>query len=58
MNKLFRIVAAAALAFSAVSAAAQEWPHKPVRFVLSLGPGSGADIGARLYADRLTKLWG
>src|SRR5690242_14769160 len=26
--------------------------------VLSLGPGSGADIGARLYADRLTKLWG
>src|SRR5437764_5286928 len=58
MNKLFRIVAAAALAFSAVSAAAQEWPHKPVRLVLSLGPGSGADIGARLYADRLTKLWG
>ena len=48
----------AALAFSAVSAAAQEWPHKPVRLVLSLGPGSGADIGARLYADRLTKLWG
>ena len=58
MNKLFRIVAAAALALSAISAAAQEWPHKPVRLVLSLGPGSGADIGARLYADRLTQLWG
>jgi tripartite-type tricarboxylate transporter receptor subunit TctC len=29
-----------------------------VKFTLSLGPGSGADIGARLYADRLTKLWG
>src|SRR5437764_6696157 len=58
MNKLFRIVAAAALAISAVPLSAQEWPHKPVRFVLSLGPGSGADIGARLYADRLTKLWG
>ena len=58
MNKLFRIVAAAALALSGVSAVAQEWPHKPVRFVLSLGPGSGADIGARIYADRLTKLWG
>ena len=37
---------------------AQQWPTKPVRMVLSLGPGSGADIGARLYADRLTKLWG
>ena len=58
MNKLFRIVAGIALAFSALPLLAQEWPHKPVRFVLSLGPGSGADIGARLYADRLTKLWG
>jgi tripartite-type tricarboxylate transporter receptor subunit TctC len=37
---------------------AQSWPSRPVRFVLSLGPGSGADIGARLYADRLTKMWG
>jgi tripartite-type tricarboxylate transporter receptor subunit TctC len=46
-----------ALALSA-PAMAQTWPNKPVRMVLSLGPGSGADIGARLYADRLTKLWG
>ena len=58
MNQLFRIVAGIALALSAFPLLAQEWPHKPVRFVLSLGPGSGADIGARLYADRLTKLWG
>ncbi len=58
MNKLFRIVAAAALVLLVIPAGAQEWPHKPVRFILSLGPGSGADIGARLYADRLTKVWG
>ena len=43
---------------SATSALAQSWPQRPVKFTLSLGPGSGADIGARLYADRLTKLWG
>jgi len=51
---------AAALVSLAVScgAAAQSWPQKPVHFILSLGPGSGADIGARLYADRLTKMWG
>jgi tripartite-type tricarboxylate transporter receptor subunit TctC len=47
----------AVCAFSA-AAAAQSWPSRPVKLVLSLGPGSGADIGARLYADRLTKLWG
>lgn len=58
MNKLFGILTAFALALSSVAALAQTWPHKPVRFILSLGPGSGADIGARLYADRLTKLWG
>ncbi|HYL91031.1 MAG TPA: tripartite tricarboxylate transporter substrate binding protein [Burkholderiales bacterium] len=58
MKTLFRILAAFALAFPAASALAQDWPHKPVRFVLSLGPGSGADIGARLYADRLTRMWG
>jgi tripartite-type tricarboxylate transporter receptor subunit TctC len=37
---------------------AQSWPQRQVKFILSLGPGSGADIGARLYADRLGKLWG
>ena len=25
---------------------------------MTLGPGSGTDIGARLLADRLTKKWG
>jgi tripartite-type tricarboxylate transporter receptor subunit TctC len=37
---------------------AQAWPNKTVRLIVSLGPGSGTDIGARLYADRLTKMWG
>ena len=39
-------------------AVAQVWPQRPVKFVLPLGPGSGADIGARLLADRLTARWG
>ena len=49
---------AAALAVFSLNATAQNWPQKPVKFILSLGPGSGADLGARLYADRLTKMWG
>jgi len=55
MHRLLLVLGALALSFPA---AAQTWPHKPVRMILSLGPGSGADIGARLYADRLTKMWG
>src|SRR5947209_8770207 len=34
------------------------WPTRLVRFIVSLGPGSGADIGGRLVADRLAKRWG
>src|SRR5262245_58476376 len=33
------------------------WPQRPVKFLVSLGPGSGADIGARLLAERLTPGW-
>jgi tripartite-type tricarboxylate transporter receptor subunit TctC len=34
------------------------WPQRNVRFIVPLGPGSGADIGARLFADKLTARWG
>jgi tripartite-type tricarboxylate transporter receptor subunit TctC len=36
----------------------QAWPSRPVKFILTLGPGSGSDIGARLFADRLGQRWG
>ena len=35
----------------------QTWPHRPVKLILTLGPGSGTDIGMRLLADRLPKVW-
>jgi tripartite-type tricarboxylate transporter receptor subunit TctC len=34
------------------------WPTKPVRFIVGLGPGSGADTGTRFIAERLGKLTG
>lgn len=33
------------------------WPQRTVKFILPLGPGSGADIGARLIAERLAARW-
>ncbi|MGC1778260.1 MAG: tripartite tricarboxylate transporter substrate binding protein [Xanthobacteraceae bacterium] len=38
--------------------AASDWPTRPVKFIVTLGAGSGADIGARLFADRLSQRWG
>lgn len=52
---------AAALVLAALiptEAAAQSWPNRPVRFIVTLGASSGVDIGARLFADRLSALWG
>src|SRR5438045_9192360 len=37
---------------------AQTWPQRPVKFVVTLGPGSGVDFGTRLLGDRLNKRWG
>jgi tripartite-type tricarboxylate transporter receptor subunit TctC len=44
---------------SLLPASAQtSWPSRNVRFIVPLGPGSGADIGARLFADKLEARWG
>ncbi len=58
-----RVLATAAalvawLALSVLPSQAQKWPQRTVKFVVPLGPGSGADLGARLLADRLGKRWG
>jgi hypothetical protein len=53
----FILVALLVVLFAAAPASAQSWPTRAVKFILTLGPGSGADIGARLLADRLTKKW-
>jgi tripartite-type tricarboxylate transporter receptor subunit TctC len=59
------LVAAAAVAAAwliatrlPMPAAAQPWPQRTVKFILPLGAGAGSDIGARLFADRLTARWG
>jgi tripartite-type tricarboxylate transporter receptor subunit TctC len=36
---------------------AESWPQRTVKFLVPLGPSSGADITARLLADQLTKRW-
>lgn len=65
MNRPFLprlIIIAAALALlpwlAGPSAAAEKWPSRPVHFIITLGPGSGVDIGARLFADKLSAKWG
>jgi tripartite-type tricarboxylate transporter receptor subunit TctC len=52
-------VAAALFATHApAQAQAQSWPTRAVRFIVPFGPGAGADIGARLFAEKLSQRWG
>lgn len=55
MRNLLSLVVAAALALTlAVPAAwAQAWPAKPIKLINGFPPGGGADILARLVAERL-----
>jgi tripartite-type tricarboxylate transporter receptor subunit TctC len=57
---LFRAAIAAALVASSLGpsvAQSPAWPQRPVKLIVSLGPGSGVDIGTRLIADRLSARW-
>jgi tripartite-type tricarboxylate transporter receptor subunit TctC len=57
----FAALAASQLWASSASAqtpATPSWPTRIVRLTLTLGPGSGTDIGARLLADGLSRRWG
>jgi tripartite-type tricarboxylate transporter receptor subunit TctC len=49
---------AVAAAPASAQTSAQNWPTRPVKFIVSLGAGSGVDIGSRLFADKLSQKWG
>jgi tripartite-type tricarboxylate transporter receptor subunit TctC len=55
---LLRLAGAAVLASPADATFAQAYPARAVRLIVPFGPSSGADIAARLFAERLAARWG
>src|SRR5476651_875580 len=59
---MIRIVVAASLIglaawHTALPAAAQDYPTRPVRIVFPLAAGGGGDVFTRAIADELQKVW-
>lgn len=57
MKTLLRALAIAVLSATFGPAVAQDFPSRPVHWILSQPPGSSPDISARLVADGLSKAW-
>jgi tripartite-type tricarboxylate transporter receptor subunit TctC len=51
-------LAAAALALTCTATGAQEFPAKPIRFVVPFAPGSATDALARIIGQKMTEAWG
>jgi tripartite-type tricarboxylate transporter receptor subunit TctC len=51
------VAVAVAIATSCARGGTSEWPARPVKVVVPFGPGSGADLVARLLAPRLSERW-
>jgi tripartite-type tricarboxylate transporter receptor subunit TctC len=59
MKARFRVagvVLAILASFSSVDA--QDFPNRPVRFIVPYAPGGSGDLLARLLSDELAKIWG
>jgi tripartite-type tricarboxylate transporter receptor subunit TctC len=54
-GKVIAFIVGAALSAAALG---QNWPQKPVRFIVPFPPGGATDISARLLGEKLTQIWG
>jgi tripartite-type tricarboxylate transporter receptor subunit TctC len=57
MKPTFRTLLFVVLLGAAMQAAAQSWPNKPVKLIVSQAAGGAPDIVARLVSDRLSRMW-
>src|SRR6266850_3073094 len=57
MHVPIKSIAAALIATAATAAAAQDYPNRPIRMIIPLTPGSGADIAGRIIGRYMSDAW-
>ncbi len=58
MKIIVKLATAAAIAFGTGVAPAQDYPARPIRIIVPLTPGSGADIAGRIVAKHMSDAFG
>jgi len=59
LNAAMRMVTVGALmAIAGTTVAQQNYPNKPIHFIVAFPPGGGNDVLARLVGQKLTESWG
>jgi tripartite-type tricarboxylate transporter receptor subunit TctC len=58
MGLMALVLTLAACLCEVATASAQDWPARPVRIIIPLGPGGGGDVFTRLMAEELQKRFG
>ena len=58
LRSFVRCAALAALVLSSTGVLAQDWPSKPVRFIVPYPPGGGTDVIARIVQEPLSRALG
>jgi len=57
MNALIRLTAVLLLPAAATAASAQDYPTRPIRMIVPLTAGSGADIAGRIVGKHMNDAW-
>jgi tripartite-type tricarboxylate transporter receptor subunit TctC len=55
MRRTLGLIAALATAGTALAAGAQEWPNRPIKFIVSLPAGTAPDLTGRVFAQLLAE---
>jgi tripartite-type tricarboxylate transporter receptor subunit TctC len=58
LKTILTLAAMASGAMTLAEASADEWPQRSVRIITPFPAGTGGDIAARLYGEKLTVRWG
>ena len=58
MRNVYAFVMAGCMLAGASSAAAQNYPNKPIRFITPYAPGGSTSVMARMIGQHLTECWG